>query len=339
MSHPVDRSNLRQVILDTPDQFREGFALARDVRLDGSFGKIMLSGMGGSALPGNLFRLYLSQVAKTEAFSVPGIYQNRYYKLPREAFDDCLNFFCSYSGNTEETVASFEEALAKGLPSIGVSAGGRIEEMCRTNSLPHIKLPIPNPDFQPRMGTGYFFASLYQVLVNMGLAPDTTANLVAQAEGLKANMAAREEQGKALASRLKGKTPVIYSSTRYKPVAMIWKIKLNENAKTPAFWNFFPELDHNEMVGFTLPQAKFRVVMLRDEDDHPQNRKRFEITARLLEEHGVETEIIDMEPGDPFAKMFSSLNLGDWTSYYLALEYGQDPTPVEMVEKLKKLLV
>ena len=147
-----------------------------------------------------------------------------------------------------------------------------------------------------------------------------------------------ENQGKELASKIRGKTPVIYSSPKYKPVAMIWKIKINENAKTPAFWNFFPELDHNEMVGFTNPQGKFFIIMLKDSEDDPRNLKRFDATSKLLREKGVESEIVEMHGNNVFSKMFSSLNLADWTSYYLALEYGQDPTPVDMVEKLKKIL-
>ena len=119
---------------------------------------------------------------------------------------------------------------------------------------------------------------------------------------------------------------------------MIWKIKINENAKTPAFWNFFPELNHNEMVGFTNPQANFIVLMLRDKDDNSQNQKRFDVTADILKNKNIPVEIIDMEKGSVFYKMFSALYLGDWMSYYLALEYGQDPTPVDLVEDLKKIL-
>jgi glucose/mannose-6-phosphate isomerase len=120
---------------------------------------------------------------------------------------------------------------------------------------------------------------------------------------------------------------------------MIWKIKINENAKTPAFWNYFPELNHNEMVGFTLPQAKFHILLLMSEKEHSQNIKRMKITSELLRKKGVETTFINMPGNDTFENIFSTLILGDWTSYYLALAYNQDPTPVEMVEDLKKLLV
>lgn len=341
MPHSLDKSDFRQMIIDSPDQFRAGFELAKNIRVPGTFTSIMISGMGGSALPGNIFRVYLNDLFRTETPEkqpLP-IYQNRFYTLPPESYHECLNFICSYSGNTEETVSAFEEALAHDLPCIGLSSGGKIEEMCREHGVPHIKLPLPTPDFQPRIGTGYFFSTLFQVLVNQGLVPDMTAELLAEAEHLKEAMPAIEAAGKDLSKKLVGKTPVIYATPKYKSVAMVWKIKLNENAKTPAFWNFFPELNHNEMVGFTLPQAKFVIIMLRDRNDHPKNLKRFEVTASLLRAKGIDVEILDMEGKSVYTKIFMSILLSDFASYYLALEYGQDPTPVDMVEELKKLLV
>lgn len=340
MGHPLDVSNLRQMIIDSPKQFVAGFELAQGIRVPGNFQSIMISGMGGSALPGNLFRIYLHDLFHQagEGKLPLSIYQNRSYSLPPESFHHCLNFICSYSGNTEETISSFEEALRHKLPCIALSAGGKIEAMAKEHGVPHIKLPIPYENFQPRIGTGYFFGAMFQVLVNQGLVPDTTATLAEQAEKLFAKHEKLEAQGKTLAGRLAGKTPVIYTTAKYKSVAMVWKIKLNENAKTPAFWNFFPELNHNEMVGWTLPQGKFFVLMIRDQDTHPQNLKRIDITAKLLREKGVEVEILDMGGDTVYERMFQSILLGDFTSYYLALEYGQDPTPVAMVEELKKLL-
>ncbi len=340
MRNDLDRSDFRQMILDSPDQFRVGFELAKDIKVPGTFASIMISGMGGSALPGNLFRVYISDLARRKKITREriGIFQNRFYGLPHESYDRCLNFICSYSGNTEETVASFEEALAHHLPCIGLSSGGRIEEMCMEHGIPHIKLPVPSPGFQPRMGTGYFFGAMYRTLINQGLAPDTRDEILYAAQALKEKLPIFEEQGKALSKKMVGKTPVIFGTTRFKSVAMVWKIKINENVKTPAFWNFFPELNHNEMVGFTNPQGKFIVVILRDADDFAPMAKRFEVTARLLQEKGVEVETIDMPGESVFEKMFGSILIADFTSYHLALAYGVDPTPVDMVEQLKKML-
>lgn len=340
MINELDKSNLRQMILDSPDQFRVGFEIAKDIRIPGTFRSIMISGMGGSALPGNLFRIYLNDLFRQDRPSEQplSVYQNRSYNLPPESFHECLNFICSYSGNTEETVASFEEALKNDLPCIALSSGGRIEEMALAHGVPHVKLPIPYENFQPRVGTGYFFGTMFQILVNQGMVPDTTGDLLKEAAALKRHMEALEEQGRELAQKIAGRTPVIYTTAKYKSVAMVWKIKFNENAKTPAFWNFFPELNHNEMVGWTSPQGKFFVLMFRDALAHPQSFKRFEITAKLLCEKGVEVEVLDMQGEGVFAKIFLCIALADFTSYYLALQYGQDPTPVDMVEKLKGLL-
>jgi glucose/mannose-6-phosphate isomerase len=340
MNNELDKSNFRQMIIDSPDQFRAGFDLAKNIKVPGNFKAIMISGMGGSALPGNLFRIYLNDLFRIEAPEKQplSIYQNRSYSLPPESFHECLNFICSYSGNTEETIASFEEALKNNLPCIALSSGGKIEAMAKEHNVPHILLPIPYENFQPRVGTGYFFGAMFQVLVNQGLVADTTKTLLEEADIIKQNMGALEEQGKALAKKIAGKTPVIYSTAMYKSVAMVWKIKFNENAKTPAFWNFFPELNHNEMVGWTLPQARFFVLMLRDTNTHSQVLKRFDVTAQLLRKQGVEVEILDMAGKSVYSRTFTSIALGDFTSYYLALEYGQDPTPVDMVEKLKKML-
>lgn len=336
----VDKSNLRQVIIETPNQFEEGLALSRDIKLDGEFENVTISGMGGSALPANLLRTYCNSLFKKNSSYKPfEIYINRYYSLPPESHaTKTLNFIASYSGNTEETVSSLEEARAAGLKFVGFSSGGKIEELCKKYGAPHVKLPVPNPDFQPRMGTGYFFASMFQLLVNQGLIPDTTKELLKLAEELHGSMSEHENFAKTLAAKIKGRTPVIYSSPKYKPVAMIWKIKINENAKTPAFWNFLPEANHNEMVGFTNPQGKFFTIMLKDADDDPRDLKRYDATAKLLLGKGIESEILEMKGDNVFTKMFSSLNLADWTSYYLAVEYGQDPTPVDMVEDLKKIL-
>lgn len=334
-----DPSNFRQFITDSPSQFKIGFEIVKDAKVNGTFTKVTLSGMGGSALPGNLLRIYLNDLYnKGESLPLP-IYQNRYYKLPPEAYDKSLNLIVSYSGNTEETLASFQEAHDAGLSCIGFSSGGKLEEMCKEWDIPHVKLPMPYKDFQPRMGTGYLFSSMYQVLVNHGLIPDKKTEILQIAEKkLKGHLEANEQWGKELAKKLVGKTPVIYASPKFKAVAMVWKIVINENAKTPAFFNFFPELNHNEMIGYTNPQGKFITIMLKDLDNDSRHLARYQATADLIKQSGVESEIITMDGESVFEKMFLSVQLACFTSYYLALEYNQDPTPVHMVEELKKIL-
>lgn len=340
MGHLIDLSDLRQVILETPEQFAAGFELAKHIRLEGKYDTVMFSGMGGSALPADLLRTYLNDVLTRFPEMMPiQILQNRTYGLPTRMSGKTLHFVCSYSGNTEETLETLSALIVSGAPTIGVSSGGKVEEICREQGIQHIKLPIPNPTFQPRMGTGYFIGAFLRVFMTLGMLPDIRDEVLAAVERYGKKRLEIEENGKKLAAWLAKTTPVVYSGESYKSVALVWKIKLNENAKTPAFWNVFPELNHNEMVGWTLPQGKFSALFLRDPADHPRTVQRFGITADLLREKGVKVEIIDLEGETVFEKMFSSVMLGDFTSYYLAIAYGQDPTPVDMVEKLKRLLV
>ena len=334
----VDKYNLKKVIKEEYTQIKDGLDLAKNIKFDQGFKSITISGMGGSALPGNVLRIFINNTFKASDKNRLQVFQNRFYCLPVEAYDNSLNIICSYSGNTEETIASFQECLDNNLPCVGISNGGKVKEMCLANNIAHIEVPYPFENFQPRMATGYFVFSIFQLLVNSGLIKFDVTQLGAVSENLKNATDTLEEAGKVLAKKLVGKTPIIYSGTHFKAVANIWKIKINENAKTPAFHNYFPELNHNEMVGFTNPQADFFFVMLLDEEDHPQNKKRFEVMKNLMEKRGMGVEIVKIAGNNIFEKVFSSLCLGDWTSYYLALEYGTDPTPVDMVEEFKELI-
>lgn len=334
----MDKYNLRKVIQAEYTQIKDGLVLANGIKFDNTFKSITISGMGGSALPGNVLRIFINNTFKDSSEKRLQVFQNRFYSLPVEAYDNSLNIICSYSGNTEETIASFQECLDNNLPCIGISNGGKIKEMCLENNIAHIEIPYPFENFQPRMATGYFVFSIFQLLINSELIKFDVKKLDDISEKLRIVTDKLEEDGKRLAKKLVGKTPIIYSGIYFKAIANIWKIKINENAKTPAFWNYFPELNHNEMVGFTNPQAKFFFVMLMDEKDHPQNKKRFEVMKALMEKKGMEAEIVKITGDNIFEKVFSSLCLGDWTSYYLALEYGQDPTPVDMVEEFKELI-
>ncbi|MFZ5982315.1 MAG: bifunctional phosphoglucose/phosphomannose isomerase, partial [Patescibacteria group bacterium] len=307
------------------------FEVAKNTQIQGDFTSITISGMGGSNLPGDVLRTYLELSEQDEL----EIIQNRNYKLPRKAFNKSLNFFVSYSGNTEETLASIEEAIQNHLPSVGFASGGRLEEICLKNNIPFVKIP---GGIQPRCATGYFFSAMIQVLLNAKLIQEDPETIEKSAHELTALSDELEKSGKEISQKLFRKTPIIYTTDKYRALAMITKIKINENAKTPAFWNFFPELNHNEMVGFTLPQADFHVLTILDSKEHPQNIKRINITAELFQKKGIATTIFEIKGSKIFSRIFSTLILGDWISYYLALSYGQDPTPVEMVEDLKRRL-
>lgn len=337
----IDNSNMRQVILDFPKQFREALEFTKDVEAKGRFKNIVICGVGGSALPANLLittltseveRYRLTSEVK-HAASLP-IYVHRSYGLPAQVNNNSLIVCISYSGNTEEAVSSLEEAIKRNLKAATITTGGKLKSLAETNNLPLILVPATG--IQPRCATGYLFTSLIKLLSNSGVIPDKSREFLEVAQKLKP--LELETQGEDLAKNLVGKIPLVYASDKFKALARIWKIKFNENSKVLAFWNYFPELNHNELVGYTNLQGKFHVIILRDKDDHPRILKRMEITSNLIKSKGAEVTTMDIPEGGLLFKIFSTLILGDWASYYLALEYGVDPTPVVMVEDLKSKL-
>lgn len=326
-----DKYNLRGVILNYLNLLSDAQKIADKVDLKKlsrkKFSNLIICGMGGSALAGDFLIQYLNHDGSR---NLP-IYICRSYDLPEDASSKSLVFIFSYSGNTEETVSCFGEALKLGAEVVAFASGGKVKETAQKNKVQFVELDFKGEHFEPRYGAPIVFATMHQILAKLGLCKKIK-------KFPEINAQKSELRGKKMAQKIKGRTPVIYASDKYDLLAKNWKIKINENSKTPAFWNFFPELNHNEMVGFTNPQGKFCVIMLLEKDDNRRNKKRMEITARLYKKKGIEVDIIKIEGKTFLEKIFRTLVLGDWVSYYLALEYGQDPTPVEMVEELKVAL-
>ena len=326
----IDKSNMKQVIIDSTQQLKKGLDLAKDIKIEGDIKNIVICGIGGSALPADI----VNAVAKLNA----PLYIHRSYNLPAAAHENSLVICISYSGNTEETLSALKEAIDKKYKVIGICAGGKVEELCNANNIPLVKIPS---GIQPRCATGYIFSALVQLLANMGLVGDLSKQVIETSNQLTAINSLLEKEGKKLAKKVAGNIPVVYSSDSFKAVAMIWKIKFNENAKIPAFYNYFPELNHNEMVGYTGLKklgAKFQALMLQDLAEHERILKRMKLTSAIMKKSGAKVEMITMQEGSYLFKMFSTLLLGDWASYYTALANNVDPTPVKMVEEFKGLM-
>lgn len=318
---------MRDVILNFPKQFKVGLERAEGVKVEGDFKKIVICGMGGSALPSAVLMSYLPDLA------VP-VYVQRSYGLPPQADEKSLMVAISYSGNTEETISSYEKAVKKGLKVVAITTGGKLKELAGRDNLPVVL--IPNTGIQPRCATGYLFAVFLKVLSNSGIIQDKSEEILKMAEALEPSRF--EARGKELAKKLKDKIPVIYASDRFKALARIWKIKFNENSKIMAFWNYLPELNHNEMVGLTNLKGNFHFIILRDKDDHPRILRRMDLTADLIREKGTSVDFVEIEGNNVLEKIFNNSLLADWVTYYLALEYNIDPVPVKIVEEFKKRL-
>lgn len=294
----------------------------------GEYRRAIIAGMGGSHLAADLVKMFIPEIEFVihSDYGLPS--------LSDEEFASCLFIASSYSGNTEETLDAFTAAKARGLPRAALSVGGALITQAEKELVPYIRLPATG--VQPRSALGFMAIALLKLLRK----ETEISRLAGLAESLDPR--AYSDAGAALASRMRGRVPVIYSSRANSAIALNWKIKLNETGKIPAFWNIFPELNHNEMTGFDAVEktkhlsANFYFILLRDDNDHPRVQKRMELTERLLRDRGFVVETVALEEGDVFRKVFASLLLADWTAFYTAQGYGVEPEQVPMVEEFKK---
>jgi len=335
-SPKIDKSNMRQIILDFPKQFRIGAKAAQRVflkpgQLSYTPENIIICGMGGSALPGDI----LTTIRPLDIFS------HKSYGLPLQAGAESLIICISYSGNTEETLSAFAEAINRKLPIITITTGGKLAELSQKYNVPCCKLP--QPLIPPRLALGQMFIALCQILANHNLLGMAIIEELLQTEA-SIDSKKIETQGKKLAKKIFKKVPIIYTPKRFQGTGLIWKNSLNETAKILAMANCFPELNHNETVGFwkinemQLSNDKLFVIILRDKQGHPRILKQMKITQELINQEGVKVEFIDIKGKSLLEKIFSSILLGLWTSYHLALLYKVDPTQIKMIEEFKKRL-
>jgi glucose/mannose-6-phosphate isomerase len=338
----VDKSNLKQIILDFPEQFAQGIEIAKNIKVKGNFDRVIVCGMGGSAIAGDVLAKWLEKELT--------ILVNRTYQLPFGINKKSLIFISSYSGNTEEVIAEYQEARKKKLTIVCFCSGGELERLCQKERIPLVNIP---KGFPSRYALGLEFSAMATVLSNSGLIKDRSKEIIALGKYLK-KLNNRKPGGKgpwailvgkSLAKKLIGKIPLIYASDKYKALAYNWKIKFNENSKSPAFANYFPELNHNELEGMVDERKSpfpdkpiFHCLILRDFDDHPRIQKGMELTAKILNQTGLPTEIINLSGQTFLEKIFSGILLADWTSFWLALEYGVDPMETKAIEEFKKQL-
>lgn len=324
-----------------PGQLEDAYAAGADVIDDagGEVGGIAVAGMGGSAIGSDL-------VANVYDGSLPSpLVTVRGYNLPGWIDSRSLMFVVSYSGNTEESLSCLEQALERGCRTICISSGGRVAELAAAEGLPLIKVPA---GLQPRAAMGHLSIPIASCLESLGLVEsleadvrEAVATMEALGESCSPEVPSSENPAKQLAMRLHGGVPVIYGCELTVVAARRWKCQINENAKNICFANEFPELNHNEIVGWQFPGDlldRFRVVYLADREVHPQNSKRMRITGELL--GGYTGEVVEAATSGEsrLARLFSVIHLGDYVSLYLAILNGVDPSPVDRIEDLKRHL-
>lgn len=331
-----DRGRMRDVLASFPDQCRQGIEIGERFPVPAVSGidKVVVCGMGGSAMAGEVAR----------RFARLPVLVNRGYDLPAFVNERTLLVAISYSGNTAETLSALAQGLARRIPSLCITSGGRMRDEAKRSGVPCVEIPS---GYQPRMAVGYLALSLLSILARMGLLKVNIRweALLAALEHTQAScepkVAASENRAKEIAESLFGKIPVIYGTgDNTDLVAMRWKTQINENSKQAAFWNVFPELDHNEIVSLAKPElmACQHIILLHNSHDSTENACRMEITRGFLERAGVRCTEVFADVEDELSEVFSQVYLGDYVSFYLALLNQVDPTPVRLIEDFKKEL-
>jgi glucose/mannose-6-phosphate isomerase len=318
--------DLLDIIHSLPQQIREGVQLGKDVKVTGEFSNIVVTGMGGSGIPGDLLKNTLRDC------KVP-IIVNKDYSLPGFVSKNTLVFVISYSGNTEETISAFKEAQKKRSTIVVLTSGGKLRELARDAKVPMIIIPQGLP---PRSAVAYLLFPMMVIMHNSGIAKLNVAEIKATIEALKNSE--YDAKAKELAGHLQGKIPVIYAGPQNEAVALRWKQEFNENSKSHAFYNVFSELDHNEITAYQRAKDNVHIILLRDEREHAQNKKRMDHMKQLLKDKKIPVTEIMLKGLNPLVKIFTALYMGDLTSYYLAEKYSVDPTDTHLIEDLKKKL-
>ncbi|MBU4311664.1 MAG: bifunctional phosphoglucose/phosphomannose isomerase [Candidatus Omnitrophica bacterium] len=340
----LDSENMLKLIEGLPEQCKEAHAIGKAAgisKIEGKISNIVFAGLGGSAIGADIVRVYLQN-----ELALP-VVVSRNYTLPDFAGGETLLFCASYSGNTEETLSSFEDGLKRGARIITMGSGGRLKELSGKNGFKHIVIP---KGFPPRTAVGYMSIAVLAILAKLGLIKDKEAEVNAVSRALVElrdreigiDVALDKNISKQLASKLVGKHCVIYgTSDTTEAVSVRWRGQIAENSKALSSSHVLPEMNHNEIVGWEFPKELLKnsnVIILRDRSDHARTKKRVEISKDIIKKSGA--EIFEFERKDPslLARLFSLIYIGDFTSFYLAILNGIDPTPVKNVDYLKSEL-
>jgi glucose/mannose-6-phosphate isomerase len=336
----IDKQKMLGEIDALPAQLQAAWELGQSQPLPetDSIRRVVIAGMGGSAIGADLLAAYA-----LSSCPVP-VSVHRDYGLPAFAEGpETLLIASSHSGNTEETLDAFDAALEASCCILVVCTGGELEKRARANGVPVWKFTHAG---QPRAAVGFSFGLLLAVFSRLGLIPDPEEELSAaiimmkaQQENLRASVPVAKNPAKRLAGQLVGRWVNVYGSGLLAPVARRWKGQINELAKSGAGFEILPEADHNALAGIENPAALLMgntmTLFLRSASDHPRNHLRSELTRQALLVEGLNSDVYNAAGDSPLAHLWTSIHFGDYSSYYLAMIYEVDPTPIAALVNFK----
>jgi glucose/mannose-6-phosphate isomerase len=334
----VDAHGMLEAILDQPAHLHDALRRAREAEVPAGHcpREILVCGMGGSAIGGDLAAAALAGAARAQLRTL------RDYEPDSWVDDESLAICASYSGNTEETLSCYDGAGAAGARRVAITAGGELQRRAQADGVPVISVP---PGLQPRAAVCYMLVSVLHCAARSDAAPDLTAEVPAVSVALFRHAvdwgpdAGDHSLAKRLARGLHATLPVVYGAGPTVPVALRWKAQLNENPKLAAFQGALPEVDHNEICAWEdAGRAGACAVFLQDEDQHARIRRRVDLTANAVMRAGAPVIRVSSIGTTRLERLMSLVFLGDLVSLYLAVLRGVDPTPVEAIERFKRAL-
>lgn len=301
--------------------------------------KIVVLGMGGSAIGGDLARALISSRSQVAFVS------HRDYGIPAFVDSRTLVIACSYSGDTEETLDGFCKSLGNSCAKIAITTGGKLKKIADEHGIPAFVYDHRSP---PRAAVGYSLMPILAMLQRLSFIPDISREVESALSSMESicsrndtTVPEPENAAKTLAAGLHNHIPVIYGSGELAPVAYRWKTQFNENSKTWALSESIPELCHNSVAGLGLPEKlkeRAHVLMLRSTTSHVRNQARYKAVEEVLTNHNISHQPVWAQGDGELAQMLGMIMLGDWTSYYLAILNGVDPTPIPSIDYLKHRL-
>lgn len=336
----IDTNNMLSHIDGLPEQLKFAWELGSQLPLPEWKGieRVLIAGMGGSAIGADLVAAYIARHCP-----VP-VTVHRNYSLPSWANgENTLVIASSHSGNTEETLSSFESALKAKCRILALSTGGKLAEMCEGSSTTLWQF---EHDGQPRAAVGYSAGLLLATFSRLRLIPDpedeikeTVNTMRTQQDTLRAEVPTVSNIAKRLAGQILGRWAIVIGADVLEPVARRWKSQISEISKAWGQFESLPEIDHNTLAGLVYPeQALSQIValFLRAPSYHSRNLLRSKLTKTAFMVEGLNTDFIDAQGTNPLAHQWTALHLGDYTAFYLAMAYGIDPTAIPTIEMFKR---
>lgn len=324
---------MERLINDFPQNIREALTIAEKVNLSAAVEEIrnvLICGMGGSGIGGNLVANWLEK-----ELTVPVIVVKD-YEIPAFVDQNTLVIASSYSGNTEETLACVREAIGKKAQIAAICSGGELADVCAKNSFDCILVPGGNP---PRTALAFSLVQLLAIFYKKGLASSAGLTEIRFAgELIDSEKKHIQEEARKLAAFIKDKVPVLYACTSYEPVLVRARQQFNENSKVLGWQHVIPEMNHNELVGWGGGDDRFAVVFFENEDNHPRNQKRLEITKEKVGEKTKQICSVHAKGNNLIERSVYLIHLVDWASFYLSEMKEVDAMDISVIDYLKSSL-